>query len=247
MVENNAYLTRLEHLGDEKEITMMPDRFTFEQRDFTLDRIRGLFAHSRDLIESDDMAYLFATGKSELEIRNALTLYLHRNLEPSQHALREWRRHDLAIVDSFGQPMLIIEGKVWSHTDVLTSKKLLVGEKSIKSALENDIQKLADSKKKYPNVRCFITIILFSIDVTSSTANSNTSEIVKYEALHRRGITKYETMEKLEDEGRAKLRNLLDKYGESMFLPMWSGIYHGMEVSSEVLILEPDFDKKSNN
>jgi hypothetical protein len=28
---------------------------------------------------------------------------------------------------------------------------------------------------------------------------------------------------------------------------MWSGIYHGMEVSSEVLILEPDFDRKSNN
>jgi hypothetical protein len=193
------------------------------------------------------MAYLFATGKSELEIRNALTLYLHRNLEPSQHALREWKRHDLAVLDASGQPMLIIEGKVWSHTDVLTSKKLLVGEKSIKSALENDIQKLADSKKKYPNVRCFITIILFSIDVTSSTANSNTSEIVKYEALHRRGIAKYETMEKLEDEGRAKLRNLLDKYGESMFLPMWSGIYHGMEVSSEVLILEPDFDRKSNN
>ena len=156
------------------------DRFTFEQRDFTLDRIRGLFAHSRDLIEPDDMAYLFATGKSELEIRNALTLYLHRNLEPSQHALREWKRHDLAVLDSSGQPMLIIEGKVWSHTDVLTSKKLLVGEKSIKTALENDIQKLADSKKKYPNVRCFITIILFSIDVTSSTADVKPSEIVKY-------------------------------------------------------------------
>ena len=54
-------------------------------------------------------------------------------------------------------------------------------------------------------------------------------------------------MEKLEDEGRTKLRNLLDKYGESMFLPMWNGIYHGMEVSSEVLILEPDFAKVSNN
>jgi hypothetical protein len=32
-----------------------------------------------------------------------------------------------------------------------------------------------------------------------------------------------------------------------MFLPMWSGIYQGMEVSSEVLILEPDFDKLSDN
>ena len=226
---------------------MMPGQFSFETSDFSLDRIRGLFAHSRELIESDDMAYLFATGKSELEIRNALTLYLHRNLEPSQHALREWKRHDLAVLDSSGEPILIIEGKVWSHTDVLTPKKLLVGEKSIKSAMENDIQKLVDSKKKYPNVRCFITIILFSIDVTSSTAELKSSEIVKYEALHRRGIIKYKTSNKLQDEGRAKLRDFLDGYGQSMFLPMWSGNYHGMEVCSEVLILEPDFGKKSNN
>lgn len=245
MVEKNAYLTRLDHLGNEKETSKMADRLTFEQRDFALDRIRGFFAHSRELINSDDMAYLFATGKSELEIRNALTLYLHRILEPSQHALREWKRHDLAIVDSSGQPLLIVEGKVWSHTDVLTPKKLLVGERSIKSALENDIQKLVVSRKKHPNVRSFITIILFSIDVTSSTAAIKPGEIVKYEALHRRGITKYATIKKLEDHGRAKLRNLLDNYGKSMFLPMWNGSYHGMEVSSEVLILEPDFDKIS--
>jgi len=225
---------------------MVSDRFTFEQRDFTLDRIRGLFAHSRHLIESDDMAYLFATGKSELEIRNALALYLHRNLQPSQHALREWKRHDLAVLDSSGQPMLIIEGKVWSHTDVLTPQKLLVGEKSIKTALENDIQKLANSKKKHPNVRCFITIILFSIDVTGSTADVKPSEIVKYEALHRSGVTKYKTIEKLEDEGRATLRNFLDVYGQTMFLPMWSGDYHGMKANSEVLILEPDFGERSH-
>jgi hypothetical protein len=96
-------------------------------------------------------------------------------------------------------------------------------------------------------VRCFITIILFSIDVTSSTADLKTSEIVKYEALHRRGIKKYKTLNKLEDEGRAKLREFLDGYGESMFLPMWRGIYHGMEVRSEVFILEPDFGKVSDN
>jgi len=225
---------------------MKPDQFSFEASDFSLDRIRGLFAHSGELIDSDDMAYLFATGKSELEIRNALALYLHRNLEPSQHALREWKRHDLAVLDSSGQPMVIIEGKVWSHMDVLTPKKLLVGEKSIKTALENDIQKLVDSKKKYPNVRCFITIILFSIDVTTSSADLQTSEIVKYEPLHRRGMKKYKTLSQLKSAGREKLGDFLDDYGQTMFLPMWRGSYHGMEVASEVLILEPDFGKRSH-
>ena len=225
---------------------MKPDQFSFEASDFSLDRIRGLFAHSGELINHEDMAYLFATGKSELEIRNALALYLHRNLEPSQHALREWKRHDLAVLDSSGQPMVIIEGKVWSHTDVLTPKKLLVGEKSIKTALEDDIQKLADSRKKYPSVRCFITIVLFSIDVTTSSADLQTSEIVKYEPLHRRGMKKYKTLGQLKSAGREKLGDFLDDYGQTMFLPMWSGLYHGMEVSSEVLILEPDFGKRSH-
>ena len=225
---------------------MKPDQFSFEASDFSLDRIRGLFAHSGELINHEDMAYLFATGKSELEIRNALALYLHSNLDTTQHALREWKRHDLALLDSSGQPMFIIEGKVWSHMDVLTPKKLLVGEKSIKTALENDIQKLADSKKKYPSVRCFITIVLFSIDVTTSSADLQTSEIVKYEPLHRRGMKKYKTLSQLKSAGREKLGDFLDDYGQTMFLPMWSGIYHGMEVTSEVLILEPDFGKRSH-
>jgi hypothetical protein len=224
---------------------MMHGQLSFKARDLSLDRIRGLFAHSGDLIEFEDMAYLFATGKSELEIRNALALYLHRELEPSQHALREWKRHDLAVLDASGQPMLLIEGKVWSHTDVLSPKKLLVGEKSIKTALENDLKKLVESKKKYPSVRCFITIILFSIDVTSSTADIKPSEIVKYEALHRRGMKKYKTLDKLKNEGMQKLGDLLDNYGHPMFLPTWSGDYHGMTVSSGVLILEPDFGKPS--
>lgn len=247
VVENNEYLTRLKHLGDEDEAIMKTDLFSFKASDFSIDRIRGLFSHSQELIKHEDLAYLFATGKSELEIRNALALYLHRELEPSQHALREWKRHDLAVLDSSGQPMVIIEGKVWSHMDVLTPKKLLVGEKSIKTALENDIQKLVDSKKKYPNVRCFITIVLFSIDVTTSSADLQTSEIVKYEPLHRRGMKKYKTIGKLRDEGREKLGDFLDGYGQTMFLPMGSSLYHGMQVSSEVLILEPDFGKKSNN
>jgi hypothetical protein len=83
--------------------------------------------------------------------------------------------------------------------------------------------------------------------VTGSTAEVKSSEIVKYEALHRRGMKKYKSINKLQDEGRATLRDFLDDYGQTMFLPMWSGKYHGMEVSSEVLILEPDFGKKSNN
>jgi hypothetical protein len=219
------------------------NQFSLDVKNLTIDRIRGLFAHSRDLIESDDMAYLFATGKSELEIRNALALYLHRNLEPAQHSLREWKRHDLAVVDSAGKPVLIIEGKVWAHSDVINVRKRTGNRNSIRSELVKDIKKLIKAKEKYPDVRCYITIILFSIDVMNSTALLGTKEIVKYAPLHRQGLTKYEILGQLEDEGVTKLIDLLSQYGDFMFLPMWEGSYHGMEMKSSVLILEPDFDK----
>ncbi len=222
---------------------MNPDQFSLDFQNLTLDRIRGLFAHSRDLIDSEDMAYLFATGKSELEIRNALTLYLHRNLEPTQHSLREWKRHDLAVVDSTGKPVLIIEGKVWAYSDVINVRKRTGNGNSIRAALENDLKKLIEARQKYPNVRCYITIILFGIDSTSSMALLSPKDIVKYASLHQQGIAKYESLGQLEDEGRTKLIDLLNLYGDSMFLPMWRGSYHGMEMTSLVVILEPDFDK----
>ena len=246
MIEKCHNLNRLGYLGNEKETVMISGQFSFKRDAIFLDGIRGLMAHSAGLIDADHMAYLFATGKSELEIRNALALYLHRELDPSQHALREWKRHDLAVVDSLGDPLLLIEGKVWAHTDVITPKKLSGGDKSIKTALENDLKKLMKSRKKYPKVRCFATTVLFSIDVKGSTATLKPAEIVKYESLHRRGLNKCRSIENLEDAGSTKMRALLEKYGDLMWLPMWRGTYHGMEVRSEILILQPDFDKKSN-
>ena len=222
---------------------MNRDQFSLDVKSLSIDRIRGLLSHSGELIEDDDMAYLFATGKSELEIRNALALYLHRNLDTTQHSLREWKRHDIAIVDFTGEPILIIEGKVWAHSDVVNVRKLGGNEKSIRSALKSDLKKLIKAKEKYPDVRCYITIILFSIDVTSNSALLRAKDIVKYEPLHRQGITKFGSLDRLEEEGRLKLIDLLNLYGDSMFLPMWRGSYHGMEVRGSVFILEPDFDK----
>ena len=202
--------------------------------------MRGLIAHSGSLIDNDEAAFLFATGKSELEIRNSLALYMHRNLDPSQIALREWKRHDLAVIDQAGIPMLIIEGKVWSHTDAITPTKLTGSKKSIKAALEADIKKLAAAKKKYPDVHCFITTILFSIDVTSHVEIVDTRDIVKYEPLHRRGLKAHHDLDLLTDAGHMKVRELMDRYGQTMYLPMWEGEYRGMRVKSEILILEPD-------
>lgn len=219
-----------------------------------LHQVRGMVSHSMDRISPDDAAYLFATGKSELEIRNALALWLHDNLTLGHISIREWRRHDLAVLDAKLQPLMILEGKVWSHTDVVTPKKLMNGKKSIRAELENDLNKLAHATEKYPGVNVFITIVLFSIDidgVNSSTdyaddyinetnTQSYYGEVVKYASLHRRGIRTSGGLDNLMDNSREKLRDLLSLYGESMSLPLWTGSFYGVTVKSEIFILEPE-------
>lgn len=219
------------------------EKFTFDPKNINVGDIRALFAMTQHKFDPDDMAYLFATGKSELEIRNVLSLHVHNSLERSQYALREWKRHDFAVIDDTGSPILIIEGKVWTHSDVVNPRKLKKGNKSIKAALEADLKKLIAAKDKYPDVNCFITMIIFTVDVSSRTTTAKTGDLVKYESTHRSGIKKYGDLGGLTMEAGSKIRDLLNEYGEWLYIRMWTGSYHGMRVESELLILEPDFDK----
>jgi hypothetical protein len=202
--------------------------------------VRGMISGAMGGISPDDVAYLFATGKSELEIRNALALHLHHNLAQGQIVIREWKRHDLAVLDSKLEPLMILEGKVWSHTDVITSKKLMKGQKSIRAELEKDLQKLAKAADKYPGVAGFITIVLFSIDIDESDSSAEYRDVVKYASLHRRGIQAKEGLENLANEGHGKMIDFLETYGESISLPIFAGSFHGMTVKSEIFILKPE-------
>jgi len=208
--------------------------------DIYVSEVRGMISRSLERIEPDDAAYLFATGKSELEIRNALALHLHHNLAQGQIAIREWKRHDLAVLDSKLQPLMILEGKVWSHTDVVTSKKLMNGRKSIRAELENDLKKLAKASDKYPGVAGFITIVLFSIDIDEIDSLHEYRDVVKYASLHRRGIHSKGGIENLRDEAREKMTVFLKPYGDFISLPLWKGSFHGMTVQSEIFIMKPE-------
>ncbi len=219
---------------------MFLDHEEISPSDIHVSHVRGMISRSLDRISPDDAAYLFATGKSELEIRNALAMHLHHNLAPGQIAIREWKRHDLAILNSALEPLVILEGKVWSHTDVITRDKLMNGEKSIRTALENDIKKLADAADTYEGVKGFITIVLFSIDIDESSSAAEYREVVKYASLHRRGIKAKKGLENLMHDAHGKLMDLLDNYGESIYLPLWTGSFHGMTVKSSIYVLKPE-------
>ena len=51
-------------------------------------------------ISPDDLAYLFATGKSELEFRNLIALQMHDSKKSSEVIAREWHRHDLTVLEN---------------------------------------------------------------------------------------------------------------------------------------------------
>ena len=62
--------------------------------------------------DPDDLAYLFATGKNELFLRDHLAAFMnkHLGLKGDEFIGREWKKHDLTVNDGHGLHA-IIEGK----------------------------------------------------------------------------------------------------------------------------------------
>lgn len=189
-------------------------------------------------IHADDLAFLFATGKSELEIRTQIALYLNRHREFDETVAREWSRHDLAIFRR-GLPSVVIEGKSWLHADAVNEKKLLKGHKSIRHGLEEDIKKLRKSASKFPELNTFITMLNFSIDVRRLDTSSIIDAEIKYEKTHLKGLREFDTLEDLAGHGRSRISDLLSQYGMVRRAPIKVGFYLGAPVEADFYILQP--------
>lgn len=190
-------------------------------------------------IAPDDLAYLFATGKSELEIRNQIALYLHRNCQENQIVTREWKRHDLAILEH-GEPILLIEGKSWIHTDAVNPGKLFSGSKSIIAGLESDIKKMHTTKEKYPSINTYITTILFTVDVQRASKKRIQDSAITYADSHLRGIKAHENAIELAGRGRGALSSALTSYGIVKRAPLNTGYFHEFKVEADFFLLKPE-------
>lgn len=204
---------------------------------FPLDQMRGLISHALRELEQSDLAFLFASGKSELEIRNQIALHMHRNVEYPTIVTREWRRHDLAVLDK-NDPVFLIEGKAWIHSDAVSPTKLRKGNTSILHALESDIQKMRETAQLYPSVRQYITIVLSTTDVLEAFASDEARALVKYASTHKKGLTKFKSMDELVDNANGRLGELLDSYGDFMRLPILNSDRSGMRVKADIFVLD---------
>jgi hypothetical protein len=209
-------------------------KFSF---DIDADEFMTLMMEAVETINPDDLAYLFATGKSELEIRNQIALYLHRNRQDSQVISREWNRHDLAVLEQ-GKPRILVEGKSWVHTNAAESKKLVDGDKSILHALKTDISKLKKTQEQFNSVSMFITIVLFTVDVHGQSKDRLQNAHIKYASTHARGIKNHKDAEELEGRGRGALSQLLAEYGIVKRQPLKVGQYLDFRVSADFFLLQ---------
>jgi len=107
-------------------------------RDITAESICDMMIEALAHVHRDDLAYLFATGKNELYLRDHLAAYMHRNLGLSEEQFvgREWKKHDLTI-NNGAHPYAIIEGKSYIHYDAANPMHLEGGKNTIKHDIED--------------------------------------------------------------------------------------------------------------
>ena len=206
--------------------------------DIDADDMMTLMVEAIEEIDPDDLAYLFATGKSELEIRNQIALHMHRNAQANQVVSREWNRHDLAVLEN-GRPRIVVEGKSWIHADAADPHKLTRGDKSILKGLERDLEKLAETSKEHTDARSFITMVLFTIDLQGCSARQLKEAHIKYAGTHLRGIKNHADAEELAGRGRGALSQLLIEYGVVKRHPLNVGQYLRFQVEADFFLLQP--------
>lgn len=203
------------------------------------DQLMQTFVDAIESIHPDDLAFLFATGKSELEIRTQIALHLNRNKGINQTISREWNRHDLAVLED-GLPAIVVEGKSWLHADAVYEKKLMHGLKSIRHGLEEDIRKIKKTADKFPHLVPYITMLNFSIDVRELDNTSFKNADIKYESTHRHGLDQYRTLQDLASHGRSKISELLSNYGVVKRAGIEVGRYLDMPVEADFYLLRPE-------
>lgn len=203
------------------------------------DNVMALFQDAIHSMHADDLAFLFATGKSELELRTQIALHLNRHKGPDQSVAREWNRHDLALFHH-GLPTVVVEGKSWLHADAVNEKKLMKGPKSIRHGLEEDLKKLEKSFNTFPELNTYITMLNFSIDVRHLDMSFENADI-KYEKTHLKGLHEFRNLEDLAGHGRSRISDLLSQYGTVKRIPLRVGNYLNMPMEADFYLLQPHF------
>jgi hypothetical protein len=185
----------------------------------------------------DQLAFLFSVGKIELLVRNLLVQQIAAKvaIPEDQAVVREWKRHDLAFLQS-GQPTALFEGKAWLHSDAVSQSKLDQSADSIWANHVSDIAKIRETYHSGTKAKAFITMILSSVNVEKIEPELRTT--VSYFDTHARGIKQSGSFEQLRIQGNQNMVRLLEKHGQVISGELFSGEFAGAEVVADYFMLE---------
>ena len=112
-------------------------------------QIASLMQQAFAQVDPKSLAYLYATGKSELYARDLLSSYVNNlpDLPNNYFVGREWKRHDMTI-NNGELPMLFVEGKSNTHYDAANKGRLLKNDPNMRKSAHDDIRKSKDTLRK---------------------------------------------------------------------------------------------------
>jgi hypothetical protein len=136
-----------------------------------------------DAFEPDELAFLAATSKVELPIRDRLAWAIHRALEDRFHVAREWRRADLAVLDG-DRLVAQLEAKALYSFNVLqpTNCRAYLDRLTADAAKMSALAELSGA----PGASQFVLSML--IDVRGDIPPELRRHVVKYASGIRAGI-----------------------------------------------------------
>ena len=203
----------------------------------TANDIADLTLAGLEFFSPDQLAFLFSVGKIELLVRNLLVQQIAAkvSIPEDQEMVREWKRHDLAFLES-SKPVALFEGKAWLHSDAVSQSKL---DQSADSILANHLADIAKIRATYESgakEKAFITMILSSVNVKNIDPDLRTT--VSYLDTHARGIKQAGSFEHLRTQGNQNMVKLLEAHGQVVLGELFSGEFAGAEVVADYFILE---------
>jgi len=193
-------------------------------------------------VNPQSLAYLYATGKSELYARDLLSSYLNSSPDLPQNYFvgREWKRHDMTI-NNGPKPVLIVEGKSNTHYDAADIGRLLKNKMNMRKSAKDDLEKSGETLKalygRKDAVPIVLTNLLFGIDL--NPAYDLKLYEIGYADQFRKAIKKHGGFNEMVDKARTNVKNMLSEFGDVAYTSIECGTYRNMKVVIDFFAASP--------
>lgn len=200
---------------------------------FTSQELADLTSRAAKSVDSDDLAYLVTSGKSEHPIRDLLATQITKQF-PYLTAAREYKRRDLVILED-GQPLVMVEGKLWISFEANFPSKLHNPnpKEGLIAAAQSDIEKM---NAIHAATRCqrFTSTVLYAADLRQ--LDERHLPAVKYSHWLRRGLTDGADLEVAHSLGVRNFVDAISPFGLTASARLFRGQAFGMTVIADVVI-----------